>query len=303
MADDHLLIFFLALATLAGSASAGGDERLRAIQAAMEKLRPLHKPMGKPGPGDWLAVHHEPGQTFAQYVASHPVGPTARRRVIYILPIGDFSAPQRKVVALTAEFIGLYYCLPVKVCRAMPLSVVPARARRVHPTWGVKQVLTTYILDEVLKPKLPADAVAYLAFTTSDLWPGPGWNFVFGQASLRERVGVWSIYRNGDPGAGPAAFRLCLLRTVKTAVHELGHMFSMQHCIAYQCCMNGSNHRAEADRRPLALCPECVAKVWWVTGCDPAERYRRLAAFCKTHGLESEAAFYQKSLEAITTGD
>ena len=27
--------------------------------------------------------------------------------------------------------------------------------------------------------------VAVLALTTSDLWPGEGWNFVFGQASLR----------------------------------------------------------------------------------------------------------------------
>ena len=38
-----------------------------------------------------------------------------------------------------------------------------------------------------------------LAITAFDLWPGPGWNFVFGQASLTERVGVWSMARNGDP--------------------------------------------------------------------------------------------------------
>jgi len=302
MLDDHMLTLVAALFALAGCPSSGGEERLKAIRAAMEKLRPLHSRMGKPQPGDWLSVHPEPGQTFAQYVASRPVGPTARRRVIYIQPIGDFSASQRKVVALAAEFAGLYYCLPVKVCEEMPLSTIPDRARRVHPSWGVKQVLTTYVLDEVLKPRLPADAVAYLAFTTSDLWPGPGWNFVFGQASLRDRVGVWSIYRNGDPEGGPQAFRLCLLRTMKTAVHELGHMFSMYHCTAYDCCMNGSNHRAEADRRPLALCPECVAKVWWIIGCDPAERYRKLAAFCKKCGLTHEATFYEKSLKAISGG-
>lgn len=300
--DDHLLVFLAALVALTGCQSSGGEGRLKAIRAAMEKLGPLHSCMGKPQPGDWLAVHHEPSQTLGQYLACRPAGPTARRRVIYIQPIGEFSPTQRKVVALAAELAGLYYCLPVKVRKEMPLSAVPARARRVHPAWGVKQILTTYVLDEVLKPRLPADAVAYLAFTTSDLWPGPGWNFVFGQASLGERVGVWSIYRNGDPAAGPDAFRLCLLRTMKTAAHELGHMFSMYHCIAYNCCMNGSNHRAEADRRPLALCPECVAKVWWIIGCDPAERYRKLAAFCRKCGLTAEAAFYEKSLKAITGG-
>jgi archaemetzincin len=58
-------------------------------------------------------------------------------------------------------------------------------------------VLTGYILHEILEPERPADALAYLALTATDLWPGRGWNFVFGEANLRERVGVWSIYRNG----------------------------------------------------------------------------------------------------------
>ena len=49
----------------------------------------------------------------------------------------------------------------------------------------MKQILTTHVLGEVLKPRLPKDAAAYIAFTASDLWPGEGWNFVFGQATLR----------------------------------------------------------------------------------------------------------------------
>ena len=44
-----------------------------------------------------------------------------------------------------------------------------------------------------------------------------------------------------------------------TATHETGHMFSMLHCTAYECCMCGSNHREESDRRPVYLCPECTA--------------------------------------------
>jgi len=54
-----------------------------------------------------------------------------------------------------------------------------------------------------------------IAFTASDLWPGPGWNFVFGLASLRERVGVWSIHRFGNPSKGQAAFTQTLLRTLQ----------------------------------------------------------------------------------------
>jgi archaemetzincin len=63
--------------------------------------------------------------------------------------------------------------------------------------------------------------------------------------------------------------------------------------------MCGSNSRAEGDRRPLALCPECLAKVCWATQTDPAARYEKLQAFCAKHTLAAEAAFYKKSLAAL----
>ena len=280
-------------------AEAASSPRLNAIRRAMERIRPLHRKLGRPRPGDWLDRHKEPGQTFEEYRACRPVKPTKDRRTIYIQPLGHFSETQRKIVTLSAEFMGIYFNLPVKIKDDLPLSIIPKRARRVHPSWGMKQILSTHVLDNVLRPRLPKDAVAYIAFTTSDLWPGRGWNFVFGQASLRERVGVWSIYRNGDPEASAAGFRLCLLRTVKTATHETGHMFSMLHCTLYECNMCGSNHREESDRRPIASCPECVAKLWWITKSDPVERYRKLAAFSRTNGLKPEAEFYEKSVQAL----
>ena len=269
------------------------------LLAAMDKLRPLHSKLGKPEPGDWLAVHPEPGQSFQEYLSSDPVTPRGQRRVIYIQPLGEFTPSQQRIVDLTADFMGRYFSLPVKVQDHVPLSVISANARRRHPEWGMEQILTGYVLDVLLRPRLPEDAAACIALTTSDLWPGEGWNFVFGQASIRHRVGVWSIYRNGDPHESEESFRLCLLRTLKTAVHEMGHMFSMRHCTAYQCGMCGSNHREESDRRPLALCPECLAKVCWATGSDTIERYERLAAFCREHGLSAEAEFFEKAVKIL----
>ncbi len=214
-------------------------------------------------------------------------------------PLGNFDSAQRKVLERTAEFLGIYFQLPVKTREDLSLNVIPASARREHPTWHVKQVLSTYVLDKALRPRLPADACSYIALTTSDLWPGEGWNFVFGQASLRERVGVWSIARNGDPHGDEAAFRLCLSRTLKTASHEAAHMFSMRHCTSCQCNMCGSNHREEADRRPLWLCPHCLAKLCYATGAEPVKRFKELAAFCKRAGLKSEPEFYEKSLAVL----
>jgi archaemetzincin len=112
-------------------------------------------------------------------------------------------------------------------------------------------------------------------------------------------VGVWSIYRNGDPDAGREGFRLCLLRTLKTAAHELGHMFSIPHCTLYECGMCGSNSREEADRRPLWLCPECMAKVCWATEADPVERYKKLSEFAREQGLKAEQEFYEQSIKTL----
>jgi archaemetzincin len=259
----------------------------------------LHTRLGKPAPGEWLAEHPEPGQTYLQYVRLNPVRPDRKRRMIYVQPLGEFTDAQRKVVAVTCEYMHHYFNLPVKMRDPLPLTLIPASARRTHPTWKVDQVLSTYVLESALAPRLPADAMAYIAFTPADLWPGEGWNFVFGQASLSERVGVWSFNRFGDPDQSEAAFNRCLLRTLKLATHETGHMFSMAHCTLFECNMCASNHLEEADRRPSWLCPQCLAKLCWATSAEPREHFQRLAAFAKAQGFTKEEEFYRKSLTAL----
>lgn len=263
------------------------------------KLLPLHTRLGKPKPGEWLWSHPEPGQTYDEYIRSQPVVPDKKRRVIYVQPLGDFTSTQRKILSQTAEYMHVYFDLPVQTKQDLPLRLIPASARRKHPSWGMDQILSTYVLEHILAPRLPADAMAYIALTATDLWPGPGWNFVFGQASLSERVGVWSIYRYGDPDESEAAYWLCLRRAMKVATHETGHMFSMPHCTLYECNMCGSNHLAESDRRPSWLCPHCLAKLCWATQSSPHRQLERLAGFCKAHGLKEEQAFYEKSLAAM----
>ncbi len=194
--------------------------------------------------------------------------------------------------------MGLYFNLPVKTLPDTPLSVVPEEARRVHPTLGGKQILAPWVLDKLLKPKVPKDAFAVIAFTTSDLWPGAGWNYVFGEASLRDRVGVWSIARFGDPET-EEGFRSCLRRTMATGTHETGHMFTIEHCTAYECNMCGSNSLSEADRRPLSDCPECMAKVCWATHADPSARYAKLSEFCERQGLKSDAERFKALAAAL----
>ncbi|MBD3271772.1 MAG: hypothetical protein GF384_04445 [Elusimicrobia bacterium] len=272
---------------------------LQSIQRTIKQLRQLHMPLPAPGPSDWLANHYEGGQTFKQYIKSRPVKPTFDRNVIYIQPLGNFIGRKKEIISITAEFIRAYFGLPVRVRKPVDITDLPHRAQRRHPTWGIEQVSTTYILKDILKPKRPDNAIAYLALTNKDLFAGKNNNFVFGQAFIRHRIGVWSLYRNGNPDEGSKEYLECLVRTMKTAVHEIGHMLGLNHCIAYQCVMNGSNNRAESDRRPITLCPECMGKICWSCDITPRERYRRLIAFCKKYKFDELALFYAESMKRL----
>lgn len=290
----------LIVATIAwGGTLARAESPAGMVSSPLERLIPLHKRLGPPQPGDWLTTHPEPGQTYRQYLRSRPVTPDKARRIIYVQPLGTFTTTQERIIQLSAEYMGIYFNLPVKIREGLSLDLVPAKARRRHPEWGTHQILSTYVLQEVLYPRLPADAVACIAFTTSDLWPGRGWNFVFGQASLSHRVGVWSIHGLGDPHESDNSFRLCLRRTLKIATHETGHMFSLHHCTYYECNMCAANHLTEADRQPLWLCPVCLAKLLWATKAEPQKRFQRLATFCEAHGLTAEQEFFEKSLAVL----
>lgn len=274
------------------------------LHAAMALVQPLHQRPTPPRPGDWLTGHVEPGQTFREYCDERPILPDlspgqGRRRHLYIQPLGPLTKTERRIVELAGDYLDRVFGLEVRFSQDLPLTLVPPVARRLHPSSGDEQILTSYVLESLLVPRLPADAAALILFTASDLWPGDGWNFVFGQASLRDRVGVWSISRNGDPDESRESFSLALVRTLKVAVHETGHMFSMRHCTAYACVMAGSNSIDESDRRPLWLCPECMAKIAWATRYDPREQHERAGSFARAHALTDEADFYERSLAVL----
>ncbi len=279
---------------LADPVAIGQTLRAETLEPRFEALKSLHAPLPAPQPGEWLAEQDEDGQSFGAYRVSEPVRPTAGARTIYVLPIGAFTPAERRVVERTADFLSRFYQLPVKTLDALPESEIPITARRKNPNDGRPQILTAWVMRKVLIPRRPFDAVAMLGLTATDLYPDPAWNFVFGEASLRDRVGVWSMARNGDLEHEPALF---LSRTLKIAAHELGHMFGLQHCLAWRCLLNGSNSLAESDVQPLEPCPACLQKLAWNLGLEPAKRFEALLAFDTDAGLVDDAAFLRRSLE------
>jgi archaemetzincin len=267
------------------------------LAKAIKSVEPFFKPMGNPSPDEWLARFKEDGQTFDQYINSNPTLPTQERKIIYIQPIGKFNPEQQKVIKLTAEYMQSYFGLPVKMLQIKkfnePLSLENYRINQFSKN---KQIRTGFVMDNLLRPNLPKDAAALIAFTNEDLYPGKSFNFVFGQASLENRVGVWSLYRFNDEHI----FNKFLVRTIKIAVHETGHMFSIAHCTKYECVMSGCNHLGETDKHPIDACPECMAKICWFSKIEPKKRYEKLADFCEINGLSIEASEFREKVKAVS---
>lgn len=262
-----------------------------------QKLTLLDVPLGEPNDGDWLKQHNEAGQTFSQYLEKNPVTVSEDQKIIYLQPIGSFTKAQQKVMDLNAVYINLFFGLKTVVLDPIEEEEIPKQNKRIQ--FETEQLDASYIIDEVLKDKLPNDGIAMMALTAKDLYPRPDWNFVFGLASYSKRVGVTSIFRFSETELTEQNYSKCLSRLIKTSTHEIGHMFTIAHCTHASCLMNGSNHLVELDSRPNALCSVCLAKLSWNIQFDNVYRLKKLISFCKKHQLDSDVLILQKQLEAI----
>ncbi len=283
------------------------ERRARAIGVLDDLPSPLRRafdpdsffdPIPSPGRVDWLTVRPEPGQTFEAFASTATNRPDGLRPYLYLQPLGDFSKAQEALLKQLQQFGTAFF---VREMRQLPALTVVGNdiTERHNPYTGVTQLKTRDILP-LLARRLPEDACCVLAVTALDLFPDKGWTFVFGEAVLDERVGVFSLARYDprfyDKAANPG---LLLRRTCKVLAHETCHMFGIRHCVFFNCLMNGSNHLAESDRRPLHLCPVDLRKLQLALGFDIVERYRGLMRFWREAGVDEEADWIARRLAFI----
>ncbi len=225
----------------------------------------------------WYATFAEPVQTLGNYKLEFPMRPTPQRRTLVLLPLGDFDGQETRQLEELRQFCSAFFALPTRLEKPLSLDNLNVPSRAAHGNFQ-RQFDADAILAQ-LSPRLPADAAAYLAVTNRDLW-SDNLNFVFGLASYRQRVGVYSLARYRTKGA-PANAEL--RRACQVLCHETGHMFGISHCVFYRCAMNGSNSLADADGAPLDFCPACERKLQWNIGYDKSVREAKLHNFYVGH--------------------
>ncbi|KAG5854281.1 archaemetzincin-2 [Anguilla rostrata] len=275
----------------------------------------LFCPISLHSDSDWITAHPEEPQDFQSFYSNpHRSTPVKGRNTIYIQTIGSFGGAE----ALTEQYVGwlrdyceaFYHGLTVRLLDPVTVAATGC-AFRINGNTHNLQIHAGDLLNFLLKRK-PKDAFCIVGITMIDLYPRDSWNFVFGQASLTEGMGVFSFARYDDnfysrsykgrlqkgkmrPGDytvftgyyTPPITSTLLLRSCKTLTHEIGHIFGIKHCQWLRCVMQGSNHLEESDRRPLHLCPICLRKLQSALEFKMADRYRALLQWMEP-GLPSK---------------
>ena len=102
------------------------------------------------------------------------------------------------------------------------------------------------------------------------------------ESAMREAVQRWAANPNTTQESR------WLSHICRTASHELGHCFGIDHCVYYACNMQGASSMAEDRRQPPYLCPVDSEKVKRAiagkekeNGRWQIDHYQALLRFCK----------------------
>ena len=171
-------------------------------------------------------------------------------KIIQLLPLGKLSPA---LLAELREGLAREYSVS---CEILPPEPEPAHAFSASR----QQYSSTEILAK-LAARPGVDGAKLLGVVSADLYI-PILTFVFGEAQLKGSCAVISTFRLRQEFYGlPVDEGLLARRTIKEAVHELGHTLGIPHCEDYDCVMAPSHAVEWIDLKKAGFCEACRAAV------------------------------------------
>jgi len=235
----------------------------------------------KPVNGDWLIEHKEKYISFREYKNKYKPIELKTTDTILLYLINDNPEKNKIIYAKCEEYLRIFFQREVFLTNTIELRPNSNNSRIGYDE--NLQLNAKYIIDSILSKPSFKNYLATMALTTEDIYPGNEWNYVFGLAYYNKRVGITSINRFDSEISN-----LKLLRLLKTATHEISHMFGISHCITNECLMNGSNHIKELDRNQLRLCSLCQEKIIYRLNLEPEKRLIEMLSFLSRNNLTDE---------------
>ena len=244
---------------------------------------------------------------------------------LFILPIGDLDLDVSKLANFAENYLGIPFAvLPaletgvdgkkVWVKRGEQKRYVQARIAEN----GRFQINITAALQEVRYhlELNSSNSLCVIALTRYELYESRSDLFVAGMASGNQRIAVFSILRYdpnltfssefwhdvrkvSKPMSKSKTDCLIFERSVKLLVHETMHLLGLDHCVYFECVMNGSGHLEEDFRQPMSLCPVCLRKIRLLTNCDIIDRYKKLGEVYTESKMQKEVKWVKERLESF----
>jgi len=168
---------------------------------------------------------------------------------ISIVPINAMEPAFLERLALCIEERFLFSCRVDRTLRVPRTTLNSVR----------KQLFFNTLVSRVAAQETSSDV--RLVLTEYDLYK-TSHQFVFGDASEEQRVALVSMHRlrnefYGERGDDNVLFQ----RTLKEAVHDLGHALGLKHCFNSRCAMYFSNSIFDTDNKLSHFCDSCEKRV------------------------------------------
>jgi archaemetzincin len=274
-----------------------------------------------------LQAHHaHQFELIGQFLKETPAIDESNDKFIYYVQMGDFTQTSLKFADLfdyAKAFFGENSVKQltdhIQIDIDFSKKLIKAKSKE-NMTTSLKSrfrnekfQIQAQSFHKLLKGIMPKNALCLIAFTDYDLYIEEGDLFVAGLCDGALRVGGFSCYRynpalhfsqmnwfEGKHKKASANFDgLLLTRSSKLLVHETCHLLGIDHCVYFDCCMNGSGHLEEDFRQSMFLCPIDLKKLWMIFEFDVKERYSTMLRFFEKHKCNSEIDKLKKIIDSF----
>lgn len=166
--------------------------------------------------------------------------------IIGVVSLGETPELVQKVMA---AHISSYYNLPTRILGPRRLPDYAFDKQRLQYNAGT--------LLQNIETRPSGGCFKIVGILNVDIFV-PIFNHVYGEARQGGRHAIVSLHRLGHNLNGSSVAQNSLYdRAAKVALHELGHLFNLQHCDDQKCLMHFSGALKDLDSLSFNLCRYC----------------------------------------------